>query len=96
MAGFLEEILATDALAFRHRNDLAYGVVTHTGNQKGIFAVGNPVDVEIAVFVGGAAKSGSLQVNVGEHHRLTSDFLIHEAFDAIVLSHCRNSSQKDE
>ena len=96
LAGLLEEILTADALALRQCEGLADGVVTHAGDQQGVFAVRDSVDVEIAIFVGRATVSGAFQVDIGEHHRLASDLLVHETFDAIVLRKGCNSRCKNE
>ena len=85
LTGFLEVIFLVDALPFGKVEGFADGVVAHRSDQECISAVRNPVDVEITVLVGRAAKGGAFQVDVGEHHRLACSLLINKAFDGVVL-----------
>ena len=96
LARLFHEILAADGLVSRQAKALRNGVVTHICDQQRILPVGDAVDIEIAVFVGCAAKGCAFQVDIGEHHRLARGFFINETFDAIVLCHSRQCSEKQE
>ena len=53
-AGFLQKILTADALTFRQGEILRNRIETHAGDQQGIVAVGDSVDIEVTVLVGRA------------------------------------------